>query len=347
MTKNYFQNLERCLVIAEVGVNHNGDMSLAKKMIDKAKESGADAVKFQTFSAESLASINTPKVKYQEQTTSVSETHFQMLKKLELSKENHFILNEYCTNSGIKFLSTPYDIDSAEFLNCLNIEMFKTASADIVDLPLQKFLASTGKPVVVATGMASLGEIEYVTNIFQEASNENIVLLHCVSNYPCSDASINLKAMNTLKKAFQLPVGFSDHSKGSLAACLSVAFGAKVIEKHFTLDKSMEGPDHRASSSPKEFSDLVKNVRRAETILGSLKKHCQEEERQMASVSRKSIVLSKDCSRGTILEERHLVLRRPGTGILSHHLSGFIGAVLKSDLPAGAMLKWSDLQDIK
>jgi sialic acid synthase SpsE len=201
--------------------------------------------------------------------------------------------------------------------------------------------------VIVATGMASLGEIEYVTNIFQNASNENVVLLHCVSNYPCSDASINLRAMNTLQTAFQLPVGFSDHSDGSLAASLSVAFGAKVIEKHFTLDKTMEGPDHRASSTPNEFSDLVKNVRRAEITLGNAKKHCQEEERQMASVSRKSIVLSRDCSKGTIIEADHLTLRRPGTGILSHHLSGFIGGVLKSDLPAGAMLKWSDLKDIK
>jgi len=344
---NYFSDNKKVTVIAEIGVNHNGDMGLAKEMIYAAKDAGADAVKFQTFSAESLASADTPKVKYQERTTSSSETHFQMLKKLELTRDDHYNLYEYCKNADIKFLSTPYDIDGAEFLNSLNIEIFKTASADIVDIPLQKFLASTGKPVIVATGMASLGEIEYVTDIFQEASNENLVLLHCVSNYPCSDTSVNLKAMNTLQTAFQLPVGFSDHSEGSLAASLSVAFGAKVIEKHFTLDKLMEGPDHRASSSPKEFSDLVKNVRRAEIILGSPKKHCQDEEKQMASVSRKSIVLSKDCSMGTIIKAEHLALRRPGTGILSHNLSGFIGGVLKSDLPAGAMLKWSDLQEIK
>lgn len=343
---NYFEDQKKVLLIAEIGVNHNGDLVLAKEMITAAKECGADAVKFQTFSAESLASADTPKVKYQESTTASSETHFQMLKKLELSRDDHYDLNEYCKDSDIKFLSTPYDIDSAEFLNSLNIEMFKTASADVVDIPLQKFLASTGKPVIVATGMASLGEIEYITNIFQDASNENLVLLHCVSNYPCSDASINLKAMNTLQSAFQLPVGFSDHSEGSLAASLSVAFGAKVIEKHFTLDKTMEGPDHRASSSPNEFSDLAKNVRRAEITLGSAQKHCQEEERQMASVSRKSIVLSRDCSTGTIIKAEHLTLRRPGTGILSHHLSGFVGGVLKSDLPAGSMLKWTDLQNI-
>ena len=339
--------IKKVLLIAEIGVNHNGDLVLAKEMIKAAKECGADAVKFQTFSAESLASADTPKVKYQESTTASSETHFQMLKKLELSRDDHYDLNEYCKDSDIKFLSTPYDIVSAEFLNSLNIEMFKTASADVVDIPLQKFLASTGKPVIVATGMASLGEIEYVTNIFQDASNENIVLLHCVSNYPCSDSSINLKAMNTLQTAFQLPVGFSDHSDGSLAASLSVAFGAKVIEKHFTLDKSMAGPDHRASSTPEEFCELVRKVRQSEAILGSPIKSCQEEERQMASVSRKSIVLSRDCSKGTIIEADHLTLRRPGTGILSHHLSGFIGGVLKSDLPAGAMLKWSDLKDIK
>ena len=344
---NYFLDNKKVTVIAEIGVNHNGDMGLAKEMIYAAKDAGADAVKFQTFSAESLASADTPKVKYQESTTASSETHFQMLKKLELSRDDHYDLNEYCKDTDIKFLSTPYDIVSAKFLNSLNIEMFKTASADVVDIPLQKFLASTGKPVIVATGMASLGEIEYVTNIFQDASNENLILLHCVSNYPCSDASINLKAMNTLQTAFQLPVGFSDHSEGSLAASLSVAFGAKVIEKHFTLDKTLEGPDHRASSTPEEFCELVRKVRQSEAILGSPIKSCQEEERQMASVSRKSIVLSRDCSKGTIIKADHLTLRRPGTGILSHHLSGFIGGVLKSDLLAGTMLKWSDLKEIK
>ena len=284
-------------------------------MIDAAKESGADAVKFQTFSAETLASKDTPKVKYQENTTSKSETHFEMLKKLELSKDSHFELINYCNDLNIKFLSTPYDIESAKFLSEIGVDMYKTSSADVVDIPLQKFLAFTGKPVIVATGMASLGEIEYVTNIFQNASNENIVLLHCVSNYPCSDASINLKAMNTLGSAFQVPVGFSDHSDGSLAASLSVAFGAKVIEKHFTLDKSMPGPDHRASSTPKEFCELVRKVRQSEAILGSPKKSCQKEERQMASVSRKSIVLSRDCSKGTIIKADDLTLRRPGTGI--------------------------------
>ena len=271
-TNNFFKNLTQCFIIAEIGVNHNGDITLAKEMIDAAKESGADAVKFQTFSAETLASEDTPKVNYQENTTSKSETHFEMLKKLELSKDSHFELINYCNDLNIKFLSTPYDIESAKFLSEIGVDMYKTSSADLIDLPLQKFLAFTGKPVIVATGMATLGEIEYVTNIFQNASNENIVLLHCVSNYPCSDASINLRAMNTLGTAFQVPVGFSDHSEGTLAASLSIAFGAKVIEKHFTLDKSLLGPDHRASSTPEEFFKLVRKVRQSEAILGSPKK---------------------------------------------------------------------------
>jgi len=344
-TNNYFKNLTQCFIIAEIGVNHNGDIMLAKEMIDAAQESGADAVKFQTFSAETLASEETPKVKYQENTTSKSETHFEMLKKLELSKDSHYELINYSNELNLRFLSTPYDIESAKFLSEIGVDMYKTSSADLVDLPLQKFLAFTGKPVIVATGMATLGEIEPITQIFDAAENKNLILLHCVSNYPCSDASINLRAMNTLESAFQVPVGFSDHSEGSLAASLSVAFGAKVIEKHFTLDKSLAGPDHRASSTPEEFCELVRKVRQSEAILGSPIKSCQKEERQMASVSRKSIVLSKDCAKGTTLKADDLTLRRPGTGISSHHLDSFVGSFLQHNLTAGSLLKWSDIKE--
>ncbi|MDB9340923.1 N-acetylneuraminate synthase family protein [Nodularia spumigena CS-589/07] len=261
---NFFCDVSRAYLIAEIGVNHNGDVDLAKQMIDAAKKAGADAVKFQTFSADSLVSLETPKVNYQKNTTSPDETHYDMIRRLELDHQAHYELFNYCTEKSIDFLSTPYDVDSAQFLLKLGVKLFKTASADIVDLPLQRYIASTGNPTIVATGMAGLGEIEQVVDLYEEVGNPNLVLLHCVSNYPCSDQSLNLRAMNTLAQAFSLPVGFSDHSEGFLAAVIAVSMGAKVIEKHFTLDKAMSGPDHRASSTPEEFAQLVQNVRRAE-----------------------------------------------------------------------------------
>ena len=342
---NYFETLNRVLIIAEIGVNHNGDISLAKKMIDAAKESGADAVKFQTFSAEALASPETPKVNYQLNTTSDRETHFEMLRSLELGKEDHYEIAEYCRRQEIEFFSTPYDIQSAKFLTTLNISLFKTASADLVDLPLQRYIASTGIPTLVATGMSTLGEIEKVIQIYDELNNPNILLLHCVSNYPCSDASLNLRAMLTIGSAFSLPYGLSDHSEGNLAAVASVAMGGKVIERHFTLDKNLPGPDHEASSVPSEFTDLVRSVRRVEKMLGNPRKACQAEERQMAKVSRKSLVLNRDLHAGQPITEKVLELKRPGSGIAASSLPEILGKLARVDLPVGHRLKWSDLED--
>jgi len=302
--KNFFTNFSQCMMIAEIGVNHNGDMVLAKEMIEAAKESGADVVKFQTFKAEKLVTQGTPKVKYQENTTSPEETHYEMIRKLELSLENHFIIKEFCEKLGIEFLSTPYDSESACFLNEeLGVSLFKTASADLIDHPLHEYIASSGIPSIVSVGMASLDEIAKNLSVYEKYGHEDVILLHCVSNYPCSDQSLNLRVLNTLKETYDFPVGYSDHSIGNEAAILSIAFGAKVVEKHFTLDKALPGPDHLASSTPEEFKQLVKSVRRAEKMLGSSIKQCQEEEKQMASVSRKSIVMNADLQAGTILEE--------------------------------------------
>lgn len=341
---NYFAGIERVLIIAEIGVNHNGDITLAKKMIDAAKDSGADAVKFQTFTAEALASRNTPKVEYQLSTTNVHETHFEMLRGLELGRQEHYELADYCRQRDIDFLSTPYDIESAQFLAAMNVRFFKTASADLVDLPMQRYIASTGIPTIVATGMATLGEIERVVRIYEELGNSNLILLHCVSNYPCSDASLNLRAMQTMGLAFSTPYGFSDHSEGYLAAVASVAMGAKVIEKHFTLDKELLGPDHKASSNPAEFSDLVRSVRCVEEMLGKPRKICQPEERQMAEVSRKSLVLNKSLRAGQVFTEEDMQLKRPGTGISACFLPDIVGKVARVDLPAGHRLKWSDME---
>jgi N,N'-diacetyllegionaminate synthase len=344
---NYFSTLQQSFIIAEIGVNHNGDINLAKKLVEAAKSAGADAVKFQTFTAESLVSPGTPKVHYQLNTSSIDETHYEMLKRLELSKEDHFNLATYCQRLEIDFISTPYDIQSAAFLAEMNVPFFKTASADIVDIPLQRFIAATGKPTMIATGMASIGEVERVVNIYEEIGNANIVLLHAVSNYPCSDRSLNMRAMHTLAKSFSLPVGFSDHSEGYLGAVISVAIGAKVIEKHFTLDKSMAGPDHKASSTPSEFSDLVYNVRRAECMLGSARKSCQLEERQMAAVSRKSLTLARDMQAGEVLLLADVQLMRPGTGINAIFIDKFLGQSVRKNLCAGHQLRWSDIEDCR
>ena len=209
---NSFSSLAKTLIIAEIGVNHNGDLDLAKQMIIEAKNCGADAVKFQTFKAEDLVSLNTPKVGYQKTTTSLNETHFEMIKRLELSQKNHHELKAFCKGEEITFLSTPYDLKSARFLiEDLDVKMLKTASADLVDLPLHRYIASSGKPTIISVGMASLGEVENVTQIYRKAKNSNFVLLHCVSNYPCADASLNLAVLGTLRNAFYCEVGFSDH----------------------------------------------------------------------------------------------------------------------------------------
>lgn len=341
---NYFESLDRVYIIAEIGVNHNGDVDLAKKMITAAKEAGANAVKFQTYSAERLATLNTPKVDYQKSTTSDSESHYEMLRHLELSFDDHKILFGYCESKEIDFISTPYDIESAEFLIELGIKIIKTASADLVDLPLQRLIAGSGLPAIVATGMSSLGEIENVVSIYQESNKFNLALLHCVSNYPCSDESLNLRAMNTIAKAFEVPVGYSDHSKGSLAAAISVALGAKIIEKHFTLDRMLPGPDHLASSTPEEFSELVDSIRKAELMLGSSRKVCQPEEVKMAQVSRKSITLSRGLRAGAKISENDLCLLRPGMGIPAHFIPQVLGMRVKSDLPAHRQLSWADLE---
>ena len=328
-------------IIAEAGVNHNGSLDLAFQLVDAAAEAGADAVKFQTFTAEALVSPSTRKVEYQMDTTPHEESHYDMLKKLELSKKEHQLLFKYCSQKGIEYISTPYDIESANFLNELGVKTFKTASADIVDLTLHNFLSKTGKDIIIATGMATLGEIEEVVSLYPDKNK--ITLLHCVSNYPCSIESLNLKAMQTLTHAFSVNVGYSDHSIGPLAATLSVALGASVVEKHFTLDKGLPGPDHRASSDCMEFSELVHSIRAAEVALGSSTKLVQAEEVEMAVVSRKSIVLSKNVKKGEIITEEHIVLKRPGTGLYAREIKNILNKSLRYDLPKDHLLSWIDI----
>lgn len=337
--------LDKCYVIAEIGVNHNGDINLARKLIDEAKIAGADAVKFQTYKAESLASKKTPKVAYQKKNDNTTDSHLEMLQKLELSKSDHFILKKYCEDKNIEFISTPYDVECAKFLNeelCVGI--FKTASADIVDIDLHEYIAQTGKPNLISVGMATLGEVEEVCEIYRKYNSNNIALLHCVSNYPCSDESINMRVVDTLRQCFGYSVGYSDHSTGAVAAILSIAHGCKIIEKHFTINKDLDGPDHKASSTPVEIKYLVESIRRSEKMLGSKIKSCQIEEMEMARISRKSIHLACDIEQGQILDRESLVLKRPGTGLYPKYMPLVLGATANKKLLKDEMLNLADIK---
>ena len=330
--------------IAEIGVNHCGKLSLAKKMVDKAKKAGADAVKFQTYITQNLATQSTKKVKYQLKNSSKKETHFQMLKSLELSKDNHKKLFKYCKKKKIIFLSTPYDKDSAKFLNQIGCSAFKTSSADIVDLELHEYLARLRKPVIISTGMSNLKEIKNCLNIYKKFKNNKIILLHCVSNYPCSYKSLNLKSISLLQNEFKFMVGYSDHSIGNKAAIISAALGAVVIEKHFTTNKSLPGPDQKTSITPDELKKIISEIHKTKEILGKYKKECQKEELEMKKISRKSLTLNRNIKKNQKILRKFLTLKRPGTGILFTNRSIVSGKYARKDLKKDHQIKLSDLK---
>lgn len=336
-------SLEKVYIIAEIGVNHNGELDLAKKMIIEAKNAGANAVKFQTYITEKLCNKSTPKVAYQINNEK-SESHYEMLKKLELSKNDHFQIKSFCDDNDITFLSTPYDLESAKFLNeDLNVSLFKTASADIVDIPLQDYIASTQKPCFISTGMSNISEIETIYEIYKKSNNHQFAFLHCVSNYPCSIKSLNLKVISSLANYFNVIVGFSDHSYGYEASLASIALGAKIIEKHFTLDKSLKGPDHKASAEPKEFQELVEQIRKVETMLGDPYKKVQEEENEMYKVSRKSLHLKSNIKMNQKIKDGDLFLQRPGDGLNYNFLKYLVGKQVKRDLNKGHKINFEDI----
>jgi len=329
-------------IIAEIGVNHCGKIKLAKKMIVSAKRAGADAVKFQTFKAESLALKNTPKVAYQKKNIPTSQSHFEMLKSLELSNKDHIELYKFCNKKKIKFLSTPYDISSARYLNKLGCDVFKVASADIVDLQLHSYLSKTKKKVIISTGMSNLDEINKCISIYKKNKNNKFILLHCVSNYPCSFESINMRAIKTLERKFNCQIGFSDHSLGNEAAIASVALGAKVIEKHFTINRKLPGPDQKASVLPEEFNELVNSIRKTEIILGSYEKICQSEEKKMLKISRKSLTLCVPIKKNEVLRKHYLTLKRPGTGLYYSNINDIVGKKAKRNLNMNYQVKKKD-----
>ena len=302
-------------IIAEAGVNHNGNISLAKKMILKAKEAGADYIKFQTFLPEKLVSKKAQKAEYQKQNTGSDESQLAMLKKLALSYEDFIKLKKYCNEVGVGFLSTPFDMESIDFLNSLNMDFWKIPSGEITNLPYLEKIGKTGKRVVLSTGMSEMPEIKAAVKILEENGSNNIILLHCNTEYPTPFKDVNLLAMNTIRKELGKPVGYSDHTPGIEVSVAAAALGASVIEKHFTLDKNMEGPDHKASLEPDELAAMIKSIRNIEQALGNGNKSVSESESGNINIARKSIVAKRDIKKGELLSEENVTVKRPGNGI--------------------------------
>lgn len=327
-------NTERVLIIAEAGVNHNGDLELAKKLIDAAADAGVDYVKFQTFNSKKLVSKSAKKADYQkENTNDAIESQLKMLQRLELSKENHLVLIEYCKTKNIRFLSTAFDLDSIDFLHQLNIDLWKVPSGEITNLPYLRKLGSLGKPVIISTGMAEMQEIDDAIKVIISAGtdSDNITVLHCNTEYPTPMHDVNLTAMNTIKNVFNVPVGYSDHTLGIEIPIAAVALGAKVIEKHFTLDKTMEGPDHKASLEPFELKAMVHAIRNIELAMGNGIKVPSPSEAKNKPIARKSIVANTDIFKGEVFNESNLTIKRPGTGISPMKWDEVIGSKATKD----------------
>lgn len=337
-----FKN-NKCLIIAEAGVNHNGSTDIAKKLIDNAVEAGVDAIKFQTFKAENLVTKNAPKATYQKNSTG-DGSQLDMLKKLELSLEQHTELIEYCKNKGILFLSTPFDFESVDLLEKFDITMYKIGSGDLTNIPLLRYIARLGKPMIVSTGMANLGEIECAVNAIKNEGNKDIMLLHCTSNYPTAYEDVHLNSMITMKNSFDLDIGYSDHTVGIEVSIAAVAMGAKVIEKHFTLDKNMEGPDHKASLNPKELKEMVASIRNIEFALGSKEKKCRDNEKNTKLVARKSIVAALNIKKGDVITKDNITFKRPETGLSPMYTDELIGKIATEDIMLDEQINFSNVK---
>ncbi len=331
-----------CFIIAEIGVNHNGDVNIAKKMVDKAIEIGVDAVKFQTFISEKLVTKTAEKVEYQNEGEK-SDSQMEMLKKLELSQDEFRELKKYCDEKGAVFISTPFDFESAEFLNELGVPAFKVGSGDMNNIPLMEQIASYKTPMIISTGMASMKEVMDTVNTVKQFHNE-ITLLHCTSNYPTLPENVNLNSMKTLDESFPYFVGFSDHSVGPDAAMASVACGAKVIEKHFTLDNSMDGPDHKASSNPEVFKGMIDKIRKMEKIIGSADKHLTKSEEEVERIARKSVIALRDLKQGEVITLDMITIKRPATGIKPKYMKNIIGMKMSQDIKEDEVLNYEDVE---
>ncbi len=332
-----------CFIIAEAGVNHNGELALALALVDAAAESGADAVKFQTFDAARLVTESAPKADYQVETTGASESQYEMLKRLELSIDDHRALMRRCDERGVLFLSTPFDEESADLLAELGVAAFKTPSGELTNIPFLRHVARYGKPMIVSTGMATLAEVEAAVDGIRSVREGGLALLHCVSAYPAEAAGVNLRAMDTLARAFAVPTGYSDHTNGLEIALASVAMGACVLEKHYTLDRNLPGPDHRASLEPNDLTALVRGIRSIEAAFGDGQKRPTLGEASTARAARKSLVLARDVAAGEMLTDAHVLLKRPGTGLPPSDRARIVGRAARVAIVAGTVLEWGML----
>ena len=335
--------MTRAFIIAEAGVNHNGSIDLAFQLIDAAKASGADAVKFQTFKADRLATRSAHKADYQNRTTAKEESQLRMLQRLELDAEAHQQLIKHCEESGIQFLSSPFDAQSADLLESMNLPIFKIPSGEITNTPFLRHVARKKKPIILSTGMSTLGEVEEAVRVLQESGCTELTLLHCVTEYPAPYNEVNLRAMQTLRQAFRLPIGYSDHTPGIEIAVAAVALGAEVIEKHFTLDSSMPGPDHAASLEPDELKQMVTAIRHVEAALGTGIKRPANCELGNISVARKSVVAARALPAGHALEKADMDIKRPGNGLAPKALPLLVGRTLRVALDEDETIRWDHL----
>lgn len=325
-------------IIAEAGVNHNGSFDLACRLVDAAKAAGADCIKFQTFRAQNLVSRNAGKADYQKATTG-DGSQADMLTKLELSYEAFSRLKQYCEEVGITFLSTPFDLESVAFLDALGVPFWKIPSGEVTNLPYLEALAKTGRPVVMSTGMCEMDEIEAALRVLREHGTSDIRLLHCNTEYPTPFADVNLRAMETMRRAFGVEVGYSDHTKGIEVPIAAAALGATIIEKHFTLDRNMDGPDHKASLEPDELAAMVSAIRNIEQALGSGEKTASPSERKNIAVARKSIVAKRAIKAGERLTEDNLTVKRPGSGVSPMRWRDVLGTAAIRDFEEDEMIE--------
>ena len=340
--------MNKTIIIAEAGLNHNGEIKIAKKLIDIASEAGVDYVKFQTFKADNLVSKTAKKADYQiKNTKKTDETQFQMLKKLELSEKDHLDLIEYCNGRSVKFFSTAFDLESLIFLKKIGLELVKIPSGEITNLPYLRLAAKLFKKVIISTGMANLEEIENCMNLFlnEGVPKTNISILHCNTEYPTKMEEVNLKAMNNINDQFNVSIGYSDHTLGMEVPIAAVALGASVIEKHFTLDRNMKGPDHKASLEPNELISMVKSIRNIEkAISGSGVKEPSKSESKNIKIARKSIFLNSDIYKNHSIKANDLIMKRPGHGISPMKFDKIIGKKAVQDLKKGDLLDWKNIK---
>lgn len=331
--------MKEVFIIAEAGVNHNGSIEIAKRLIEEAAKAGANAVKFQSFRAEKLVTKNAQKASYQKETTGNEEGQYEMIKRLELDYHKHEELMDYAKEKGILFLSSPFDLESIDLLERLGLEIFKIPSGEITNYPYLVKIASLRKKIILSTGMANLSEIEDALEVLQKHGAKDITVLHCNTEYPTPMEDVNLSAMLTIRDAFKVPVGYSDHTEGVEIPIAAVAIGAKVIEKHFTLDKLMEGPDHRASLEPKELQAMVAAIRNIEQAMGNGKKTPSDSEKKNKAVVRKSIVAARNIREGELLTEENLTVKRPAGGLSPMRWREVLSQVAKRDFLEDEMIE--------